>query len=228
MVEKDLIFLLATLTAVIAAIIAESAILYLKEKKFIVTDSSVISGLIVGYVLYSSQPLWVLALASVFAIGSKYLIRFHKKHIFNPAAFGIFLTTIVLGASTQWKGTYVWYIIVPFGPYFINKIKKMELLLGYLVTTFLLFGIQALKQKVPLINIFGYLSYFYIFIMAIEPKTTPVFRFAKFIFGIGLAVIIFILSNIGARFDVELFSLLVLNIFVPLLNKIPAKKGEES
>jgi Na+-translocating ferredoxin:NAD+ oxidoreductase RnfD subunit len=223
--DKDLVFLLGTSVAVITAMLTETTILYFKEKKFRFTDSSIISGLIIGYVLTGYQQKWILALAAIFAIASKYLIRFQKKHIFNPAGLGVFLAIIVFSASTQWKGTYLWYILAPFGLYFIYKIKKMELLLSYFITTLILFGAQAVMQKVPLKDIFGYLSYFYIFIMAIEPKTTPVFAPGKIIFGIGLAVMIFILSNVGVRFDVELFSLLLLNLFVPALNKLHARKG---
>lgn len=69
---------------------------------------------------------------------------------------------------------------------------------------------------------FGYLSYFYIFVMLIEPKTTPTRPLPKFIFGALTAVLIFIFSEIGVRFDAELATLLILNLTVPLLDKISA------
>jgi Na+-translocating ferredoxin:NAD+ oxidoreductase RnfD subunit len=144
--------------------------------------------------------------------------------LFNPAAFGIFLVTVLLGVQTQWKGTYSWHIIVPFGLYFIYRIRRLELLLGYFLASLLLFGIQATQQKVPLSNIFGYLSYFYIFIMMIEPKTTPFKLPGEIIFGICVAVLIFIFTQIGVRFDVELCALLIVNPFVHFLNKIPQRR----
>lgn len=219
--DKNAIFLLTTFITVISAIGIESTILFFKNKKISITDSSIISGLIIGYVLSSDNPWWIFILASLLAICSRHLIHFNKKHLFNPAAFGIFLTVIFFGASTQWKGTYLWYILLPFGLYFISKIQKLEVLIGYALTALSLFGIQAVMQKTPLFNMFGYLSYFYIFIMMIEPKTTPVKPPGKFIFGIGVAVLIFVLTEAGVRFDAELSSLLILNLFVPLLNKIP-------
>jgi len=57
--------------------------------------------------------------------------------------------------------------------------------------------------------------------MVIEPKTTPVSKKGKFIFGVLVSGLIFVLTNLGAGFDVELLSLLALNIAVPILNKIP-------
>jgi Na+-translocating ferredoxin:NAD+ oxidoreductase RnfD subunit len=223
--EKGTNFLLSTSIATFFAIITESIILYFKEKKLIITESSVITGLIIGYVLATDNRWWIFVLACLFAIGSKYLIRFHKIHLFNPAALGIVLSILLFQATTQWKGTYAWYILVPFGIYFISKIRKIEVLLGYGITTLILFGIQAVIQKASILNIFSYLSYFYIFIMFIEPKTTPIMPIGKVIFGSGVAVLIFILTEIGVKFDVELFSLLIFNLTVPILNKLASTKG---
>lgn len=224
-IEKDVAFLLTMSIAAFFAIITESIILYFKAKKLVITESSVITGLIIGYVLATDNRWWIFVLACLFAIGSKYLIRFHKIHLFNPAALGIFLSILLFQAKTQWKGTYVWYILIPFGIYFITKIRKIEVLLGYGITTLVLFGIQAVMQKTSIFNIFGYLSYFYIFIMLIEPKTTPTKPIGKAIFGAGVAALIFILTETGVRFDAELVSLLAFNLTVPRLNKLTNKKG---
>jgi Na+-translocating ferredoxin:NAD+ oxidoreductase RnfD subunit len=213
-------FLYAICIAVVSAIIAESLILYSRTKIFQATESSIITGLIIGFVLSSDEIWWKLALAAVLAILSKYLIQAQKKHIFNPAAFGIFMVTIIFNAQTQWKGTYLWYILLPFGLYFAYKFKKTEIIASYACVSLGLFGIQAAFQNISFPHILGYFSYFYIFIMAIEPKTTPVRQMGKFIFGALLGGLIFILTTIGARFDVELASLLVLNMAVPVLNRI--------
>lgn len=219
--DKDAVFLLTTLLAVVSSAGIDSFISYLKNKKFTLSESSVITGLIIGYVLSSDQPWWIFTLASFLAIASKYLIRLNNKHLFNPAAFGIFTVILFFNATTQWKGTYLWYILAPFGIYFIAKIKKTQLLLGYILTVLILFGLQAFIQKAPIFNIFGYLSYFFIFIMLIEPKTTPIKPLGKIIFGAGVALLIFILTEMAIRFDAELCALLVFNLLLPLLNKIP-------
>ncbi len=142
--DKDTLFLFTTFIAVISAVVVDSATLFFKNKKLSITDSSVISGLIIGYVLSPYNPWWIFTLASLAAICSKYLIQIHKKHLFNPAALGIFLTVILFGASTQWKGTYLWHILMPFGLYFIYKARKLEVLLSYGLATLSLFGVQAL------------------------------------------------------------------------------------
>ena len=223
--ERDLVFLRAFAIAVFAATLVESLVLYLKAGSLKITESSIITGMIVGYALSSDEAWWKFIVAASLAILSKHLVVFKKKHIFNPAAFGIFLSTLILGASTQWNGTYMWYVLSPFGIYFAQKIKKTEVIIGYATVSLALFGTQALLQKVPLSNIFGYFSYFYIFVMVMEPKTTPFKSIAKYIFGAGAAAFVFVLTEAGVRFDVELFSLLLMNSTVPLLNKIPLNRG---
>jgi len=218
--EKDSVFLLTILVAVVTAAGLEAIFSYFKERRPMPSESPIITGLIIGFVISSEQPLWLFILASLLAVSSKYLICLNKKHIFNPAAFGIFLVSILFGASLQWRGTFAWYILVPFGIYFIYKIRKMDVLIGYAVISLILFGGQAFLQRTPLLNIFGYFSYFYIFVMVIEPKTTPTGLKRKLIFGAGLAALIFILTEAGVKFDVELFSLLIMNAAVLLLNKL--------
>jgi len=151
--DRDMAFLFVALIAVLSALGFETLINYLKNKNFIFSESAIISGLIIGLVLSSDAPWWIFVAASGFAIASKYFIRFHKKHIFNPAALGIFLVTIIFGAYTQWKGAYYWYILALAGIYFIFKIRKLELLLSFFFTALVLFGAQAWLQKAPLANI---------------------------------------------------------------------------
>lgn len=211
-IGKDALFLLSLGVSIIAAIAADSIITYLKSKKIIITESSVVSGLIIGYVISSGEAWWVTALTSIFAILSKHLIRVKARHIFNPAAFGILISAFLLGASTEWKGAYLWYIIVPFGIYVSFKIKKLELAVSYFAASLILFGGQAVIQAVPVFNIFGYLNYFFIFIMLVEPMTTPMTMPGKIIFGSSAGVLIFVLYAIGIK-ETELLALACLNLW---------------
>lgn len=210
-INKDTLFLSGLGISLIAAISADSFITYVKTKKTIITESSVVSGLIIGYVISTDQPWWLIALTSIMAIASKHLIRFKARHIFNPAGFGILIAAFLLGVSTEWKGAYLWYIIIPFGIYFVFKIKRQEIIASYFISSFLLFGCQAIAHRVNIFNIFEYLNYFFIFIMLIEPMTTPVKPAGKIFFGTGVAILIFIFYTIGVK-EAEILSLLCLNL----------------
>jgi Na+-translocating ferredoxin:NAD+ oxidoreductase RnfD subunit len=218
-------FLAACALAVFLAVTIESCILYFKNKSLQVSLSSAITGLIIGYVLASDQEWWKFLAAAALAIFSKHLIIFKKKHIFNPAAFGIFFATVLFTAQTQWKGTYFWYLLLPAGFYFAYKLGKLKVIISYLVVALALFALQAAAQKAPLANIPGYLSYFYVFIMVVEPKTSPAKGVWQIIFGAGVAVLIFILTESGARFDVELFSLLIFNAAAGFMQRLAFNRG---
>ncbi|MBU2221702.1 MAG: RnfABCDGE type electron transport complex subunit D [Candidatus Omnitrophica bacterium] len=219
--DKDAVFLSALIIAVISSLIIESIILFLKKNVFEITESSNITGLIIGFVLSSNIAWGVIIAASLIAVFSKHLIRFKNKHIFNPAAFGIFLSCFLFNVSTQWKGAYSWYLLLPAGFYFIYKIRKIEIITSCAVVFVCLFAAQALWQKNSIWHIFGYINYFFIFIMMIEPRTTPVKPAAKLVFGAGVSVLIFILTQSPGRFDTELLSLLIMNAAILLLERIP-------
>jgi len=219
---KDALFLLSLGVSLIAAMAADIFITYLKTRKIVITESSIVSGLIIGYVLSSSQAWWIAALTSVLAIASKHLIRFKARHIFNPAGFGVLAAAFLLGATTEWKGAFIWYLIVPFGVYFSFKIRKLELIAGYFIASFILFGGQAALNKVNIADVFGYLNYFFIFIMLIEPMTTPVTYYGKMIFGSGAGALIFVLYLWGIK-EAEITALLCFNLLTPLLNKRSGK-----
>jgi len=219
LIEKDFLFLLTILIALFFSITTDSLINFLKSKKIAITESSAVTGLIIGYVLSSDQSWWIIALAGIFAISSKHLIRFRKSHIFNPAAFGIFLTVLLFGVFTQWKGAYSWFFIIPTGIYFVLKIKRLDLIVSFFLASLFLYIPQAFLHNVSLLNVFGYFNYFFIFIMMIEPKTTPKTRLGRVMFGLGAAAFIFGFYESGVLLEVELFALLILNFLGVFLER---------
>jgi Na+-translocating ferredoxin:NAD+ oxidoreductase RnfD subunit len=216
--EKDAKFLMGLCISVAVSILADSAFNYFKKKEFVLTESSIVTGLIIGCVLYSSENWLFTALGALLAIASKHVIRFRGRHLFNPAAFGILISVFLLGASTEWKGAYLWYFIVPFGIYVSFKIRKLELVASYLIASLILFGSQAIIQKAGVSGVLGYLNYFFIFIMLVEPMTTPATRYGKIIFGAGTGALIFILYAFGVK-EAELLGLACFNLTTFLLNK---------
>jgi Na+-translocating ferredoxin:NAD+ oxidoreductase RnfD subunit len=218
--EPNIVFLTGFFWAILFSVLLEGTFLYFKTKRFQTTESAFTSGLILGYVLSSESSWWMFLSAAVFAVGLKRLLRFRGKNLFNPAALGIFLTVFFLKGTTEWKGAYEWYVLIPAGFYIVYKIKKAGILGGYFAMSFLLFVPQALAQGSSLSDIPGYFNFFFIFIMLIEPKTTPPTRWSKMAFGAGVALLVFLLTEWGFRYEPELFALLILNALVPWLSKI--------
>jgi Na+-translocating ferredoxin:NAD+ oxidoreductase RnfD subunit len=224
---NDRDFLLSLLLAVVFTVAFEAAFLFITRKKVTISESAVVTGLILGFVLTADQHNWlgIYVAAACFAIVSKHIIRFKGKHIFNPAALGVVMVMFFFNAQTAWKGTYLWYVLLPVGLYFAYKMRKLEVLSGYGVAALGIFAVQALAQGSGLANIFGYLSYFFIAIMLIEPKTTPMTQAGKVAFGVIAAILIFIFNNAGVKCDAELSGLLLANVSVPALNKWKGRQG---
>ena len=222
--RKDPHFVFLTVLMSVYALCLEGLLYYSQKKKILLSESACISGAIIAFVLSAHNPLWFFLFAGAVAVLSKYFLRIKNKHVFNPAALGIMASIILFGAVTEWKGTYSWHILVPFGLYFAYRLRKIGLLIGYALTTGILFGATCIAEHASLRLVFGYVSYFYIFVMLIEPKTTPVRPWGKFLFGAAAAVLIFVFTQTGVRFDAELATLLMLNLTVPALNALPERR----
>jgi glycine betaine catabolism B len=85
------------------------------------SDSSLITALLIFVVLSPSLELWGLvsiALAGVIASVSKYLLALRGRHVFNPAAVGVFVVTLLafgplpeFSYASWWLGTP--YLLLP-------------------------------------------------------------------------------------------------------------------
>lgn len=192
------------LLSVATASAADSSINLLFKKKKILPKSAVISGLIVGGLLdYTLAWYWVV-LFSFVAIISKHLIKFHKRHIFNPANFGLFCAT-VFGFPLTWSIETNIYLILIIGAYWIYKLKKIFHVLGFLTFFLLLFSTQGF-------NPFMLVSWFFVFVMLIEPKTSGVGRLRGFIFGAICGITSFVVFKIVPLVDFFVVSLFVANL----------------
>lgn len=129
-----------------------------------------------------------LALASVVAIASKFLLAINRKHIFNPVAVGVFASAMMLDQPATWwvGGNLVLLPIVLAGLLVVRKVQRFELLgpylLANLIATFMtttpdMYG-EALTQGVlysPLL--------FAGFAMLTEPLTAPTAKLQSIAYG---------------------------------------------
>lgn len=217
--EGNLVLFIKGIVALMSSVATDSLLYWIKNKKLKITESSLVTGLIIGFVLSSDMEWWTFALAGVLSILSAYIIRLKGRHVFNPAALGIFLVLVLFNGSTQWLGAYTWHIIIPFGLYFVFRIKKLAIALGYYFAYLLLYGIQSYTGGASLFDLLLYANYFFIFIMLIEPKTTPFDRRGKILFGIAVGTISFVLYSLRFPHSAELPSLLMANLIFGLLSQ---------
>lgn len=143
--------------------------------------SAYITGISVG-ILLRSPAFWPYALCSALAITSKYAIRWHGRHLFNPSNFSIsamlfLIPEYVATLSIQW-GNDIWPMLIVWvlGALITWRVKRFHITITY-VLSFLMYsailsvivGDSFLAEVAPLT---GPMYQLFIFFMITDPRTT--------------------------------------------------------
>ncbi len=206
--------LLVLLYAVAAAVFAE--FIFFAHVKPTMLQSAIITGLIIGTLAAPFGSFLFIWLAAVLAIAAKRFIKFNKnKHIFNPAAFGLIVSSLVFSSQINWWGNSSSILIIIIGGTILFRLNRLSLPFAYFIFRFL----SALALGTSFTNALLLPNLFFAFIMLVEPKTSPAKRMEQWFFG-GICGILATLSYICyASFEGDLIALLIVNILRPLLQK---------
>jgi ferredoxin-NADP reductase len=190
-------------------------------------ESVYITALILMFLItpiqsFSDTNFYILGFwASVWAIASKFIFAIKKKHVFNPAAFGVAIPALFLGYSASWWiGTT--YLIVPaiISTFLITKkIRRFDLVGSFILTACLVILIphitggasgilkvlQSLFLSAPILFFAG--------VMLTEPLTTPPTKSLQIFYGILVGVLFSPDIHIGSFYFTPEFALLTGNIF---------------
>jgi len=169
--------------------------------------SAHMTSITTSFLIYANRRLWIMALATAIAIGSKYVLRVRcegrLRHFMNPSNFAL----AVLYVTYQWTGVLPWSfttkihgvwdwvlpaIIVCLGVRLnILFTRKIPLILSWLGTFVVLGfvrswigGTHVAAELVPLTGIAFVLFTFY---MITDPQTTPAKPACQALFGAGIA-----------------------------------------
>jgi Na+-translocating ferredoxin:NAD+ oxidoreductase RnfD subunit len=146
-------------------------------------DAAIATGLFLTLLLPPTVPVLAGALVSVVAISARHLLRFRSRPLFNPAALGVVIGTLLLGLAPAWwiavspaeeiavvalgvllilRSPHTWRLPVVFlGAYAVISIVP-RLLFGEASTL----SILVLGALDPVVVFFG-------LFMVTEPKTAP-------------------------------------------------------
>lgn len=163
--------------------------------------------------------------ASALAMASKYMFVIGKKHLFNPAAFGIAGTGAVLGLSASWwVGTPAMdAFVLAAGLLIVRKIHRFDLWTAFIATFFVGILYAALSGGSDVLGALGQ-SFFYapVFffgtVMLTEPMTTPPTRILRVIYGALVAIFLLPNFNVGGFYLTPELALLAGNIFAYLVS----------
>lgn len=170
-----------TLLAIATSMLLDLLLARLVYGKWPNLASAYITGISVG-ILLRSPEFWPYALCSAIAITSKYVIRWHGRHLWNPSNFAIsamliLAPTYVATLSVQW-GNDVWAMIIVWilGALITWRVRRFHITLTYVIS-FIAFsalrsaivGDSFLAEVAPLT---GPMYQLFIFFMITDPRTT--------------------------------------------------------
>lgn len=195
--------------------------------KIVKADTNVDSYWITGFILFlvlapisGSTDFFVTTAIAVVAMGSKYFLTFDKKHIFNPAAIGMFLAGLFgFGNSIWWIGSAV---MLPFvlisGLLIVRKIRRFRLFFTFIIAAILTITLFNLKNGVNIVDslIQVFTSWPLIFfgtVMLTEPFTTPPNKKYRTIYGIIVGILFGSQFSFGPLFASPEFALIAGNIY---------------
>jgi len=207
--------------AVIAAVILDLAINYLKYKRKVIPYTAIITGMILGLVL-ESETFWLHIFAVIVAIFSKHYVNIKNRHVFNPANLGILLSVLIFpqfGIHSWWGSNNLIAVLVT-GLLIVWRMQRFEMvgifLFGYLLLV-LPSSLQISNIQNSLVAELGGPTLFFTFVMLIEPKSSPISRKGRLVFGFLVAVFSAIF-RIYMPAHALLAPLVLGNLCVPLIN----------
>lgn len=157
--------------------------------------------------------------ASVFAMASKYIFAIRKKHIFNPAAVALVITSLFIGGSASWWIGTPWMTLpVLIGGFLLTrKLIRWDSVLSFFTAVFLVMilshlsggsiftNLQRLTLSSPL--------FFFAFVMLTEPLTAPPTRYLRIMYGLLVGFFFAPATHIGSIYFTPEMALVIGNIF---------------
>jgi len=187
--------------------------------------SALISAL--GLCLFvRTNDLPVAALAAVVAIGSKFLVRWKDKHIFNPTNLAIviiFATGLGWISPGQW-GQVAWFafLVACLGSLVVTRAARADVTLSFLgfYVSLLVTRVMWLGDPldIPLHQIESGTLLIFSFFMITDPRTTPDSRTGRILFALLVAVATLSVQYVLFRPHGPLWGLIACSPLVPFID----------
>ena len=169
-------------------------------------------------------------LAAILAIGSKFLIRFRGKHLFNPVNFGLVATGLITHDSWvspgQWGSHLILLLVLgALGFIVLAKVQRWDAPL----TFFIVFGglmyanvvwYKGWEFGVFLHSITSGTLVLFAFYMITDPMTTPRHRLGRVLWISLMSIISFVLVTQFYFYSAPIWVLFFMSPLVPIIDKI--------
>lgn len=178
--------------------------------------------------LLRTNDLAAAALASSIAVGSKFVLRWRDKHLFNPTNLAlVVIITNGLGwiSPGQW-GQVAWFgfLTACLGSLVVTHAARADVTLAFLTLYIGLLIARALwlgdPLTIPLHQIESGALLIFAFFMISDPKTTPDSRTSRIVFAFAVALVALYVQFGLFRPNGPLWGLIACAPLVPLLDRV--------
>lgn len=213
------------LVAIVTCAAIEAVWTFTRERRLVWPASAMLTGSGVALILrlvgmqrgdyWSWDGWWIFALVAGFSLLSKYLIRWHGTHVFNPSNFGLVVAFLVVGSNViepldfWWGPLDAWlvasYVIIIIGGVLITGRLGMVAMAatfwlafaaflavlagsGHCMTTTWAIAPVCGSEFWRIVALSPEVLIF-LFFMITDPKTIPEGRFARLLFAASIAAL---------------------------------------
>lgn len=180
-------------------------------------ESVYISALILTLILTpirSLEDFLSFIFIAVVAMASKYILAINRKHIFNPVACSVAVSSLTINfAASWWVGTAIMLPVVLLGGLLnLRKIQRFDLVFSFFLIYLMSLSGASLK------TFLNSAMAFFALVMLTEPLTTPPTKYLRIVYGGLIGVLVGLNLNVGSFYLTPEIALILGNIFSYLVS----------
>ena len=174
-------------------------------KNLFIPYAAIVTGLIIALIIDPEAKWYQIAVVSGIAMGAKNFIRVSDRHIFNPAAIGLFVGGIIFSQYVAWWGVSFQSIrqvtllnlvlfLILLSPAVVSayRMRRIYSIITFILTYTVFSHIFTFTLSIQSIinRMFDPTVLFFSLVMLPEPMTSPVTPKRQVLYGIIVALIV--------------------------------------
>jgi ferredoxin-NADP reductase len=191
-------------------------------------ESASITALILALIIDPAKTqgdLQFLGWAAILAMATKYVLAINKKHVFNPAAIAVVITSLVLGESASWwVGTICMLPFVLAGGFLmVRKLRMEDMVLSFCLTALIGTTVMTILDGKVLPTAWYQLLvqsplFFFAVIMFTEPLTAPPTKNLRRLYAVLTGILFLPQVHIATVYSTPELALVLGNVFSYLVS----------
>ncbi len=171
----------------------------------------------------------IAALAATLAIGSKFLLRYNGKHVFNPANFA--LVSLMILSDHAWVSSGQWgsaaisaFVLACLGFLVLTRARRAETTIAFIILYATMLFARAIwlddPFSIPLHQVQNGALLIFAFFMISDPKTTPNTATGRVLYAALVASVAYTIQFIYYQPNGPILALILCAPVVPLIDAV--------